>query len=130
MRTLIILLRKEFILFVRNKFIPRIAFIFPCMVILIIPLVTTMDVHHVGVTVVSRDNSRLTQNVLSDLAASSFFSVAFSSDYADAILKVEKGRRMSFSKFPMIFRNRSIWAVLRCPISVPTASMAPKAHSD
>ena len=46
MRTLFILLRKEFILFSKNKFLPKIAFIFPCMVILVIPLVATMDVKH------------------------------------------------------------------------------------
>ena len=86
-----ILLRKEFILFTKNKFIPRIAFIFPCIVILVIPLVTTMDVRHVGLTVVSRDNSLLTQNVLTDLSSTGFFTVTCSSDYADALHKIEKG---------------------------------------
>lgn len=91
MKTLLTLLRKEFILFSRSKFLPKIAFIFPCMVILIIPLVTTMDVRHVGVTVVSRDNSRLTRNILTDLSATEFFTVTNSVSYAEAIEKVRRG---------------------------------------
>jgi len=91
MRTLLILLRKEFILFWKNKFIPKVAFIFPCVVILIIPLVTTMDVRHVGVAIVSHDNSRLTQNIITDLGATSFFTVSRSGSYADAMERVKDG---------------------------------------
>lgn len=91
MRTLMILLRKEFQLFLANKFLPKVAFIFPCMVILVIPLVANMDVKHVGVAVVSRDNSPLSRRVVSDLMASPFFSVASSASYDDALRAVEYG---------------------------------------
>lgn len=92
MRTLFILLRKEFILFRKNKFLPKLAFIFPCMVILIIPLVTTMDVRHVGVAVINHDNSQLSRNILADLAATSYFSVQTTESYEKAIELIERSK--------------------------------------
>lgn len=91
MRILMILLRKEFTLFFRNKFLPKVAFLFPCMVILIIPLVTTMDVRHVGVTVVCRDNSPASTATIADLDANPFFSVTMATSHADAIENIRHG---------------------------------------
>lgn len=104
MKTLLILLRKEFTLFFKNKFLPKLAFIFPCAVILIIPLVATMDVRHVGVTVVSRDNSPLTRRVVSDLESTSFFSVAAAPTYADALESVRRGHADVILEIPEGFQ--------------------------
>ena len=57
MYTLFILLKKEFIQFRRNKFMPKLVVIFPVMVMLVIPLVTTMDVKNVSVAIVDLDRS-------------------------------------------------------------------------
>jgi len=105
MRTLLLLLRKEFILFRKNKFIPKVAFIFPCMVILIIPLVTTMDVRHVGVSVVNRDNSRLSRNVISDLNNSGFFSVSTAVDYEAAMEQIRRGDCDVILEIPQNFQQ-------------------------
>lgn len=105
MRTLFILLRKEFILFRKNKFLPKIAFIFPCMVILIIPLVATMDVKHVDVTVVSQDNSTLTSHIISDLEASQFFSVSSEKSYDKALDCIEKGKTDVILEIPRDFQK-------------------------
>ena len=53
MRTLLVLLDKEFRQFFRNPFLPKMAVAFPMMVMLVIPWITTMDVRHVGVSVVA-----------------------------------------------------------------------------
>jgi len=104
MNILFILLRKEFTLFFKNKFLPKVAFIFPCAVILIIPLVTTMDVRHVGVTVVSRDNSPLTRRVVADLESTSFFSVAGAPTYADALERIRRGQTDVILEIPEGFQ--------------------------
>lgn len=91
MRTLFILLRKEFILFCKNRFMPKIAFAFPCIVILVIPLVATMDVKHVGVVVVNHDGAPMSQAVVSDLDASPFFSVESATAYGQALEMVKRG---------------------------------------
>lgn len=57
MHTLFILLKKEFIQFRRNKFIPKMVVMFPVMAMLVISLVTTMDVKNVNVAVVDLDKS-------------------------------------------------------------------------
>ena len=57
MRTLLVLLDKEFRQFFRNPFLPKMAVAFPMMVMLVIPWITTMDVRHVGVSVVDNDRS-------------------------------------------------------------------------
>lgn len=105
MRTLLILLRKEFILFWNNRFLPKVAFIFPCMVILVIPLVTTMDVKHVGVVVVDSDNSRLSRNMMTDLASTPFFTVRTEVDYAAAINLVKRGECDVILEIPHDFQK-------------------------
>ncbi|WP_305156257.1 ABC transporter permease [uncultured Muribaculum sp.] len=106
MRTLFILLRKEFILFRKNKFLPKIAFIFPCMVILVIPLVATMDVKHVGVTIVSQDNSKLTNNIIANLEASPFFSVSLEGTYNKALEYIESGKTDVILEIPLDFQKK------------------------
>lgn len=91
MDTLLILLRKEFLQFRRNTLMPRLALLFPCMVLLIIPLVATMDVKHVGVAVVDHDGSALTRRICSALDASDLFSLTSAPTYAHALSMVERG---------------------------------------
>ncbi len=106
MRTLLILLRKEFILFGKNRFLPKIAFIFPCMVILVIPLVATMDVKHVDVTVVCQDNSTLAGDIMADLEASPFFSVSLEKTYTEALDNIERGKADVILEIPFGFQKK------------------------
>lgn len=115
MRTLMILLRKEFILFRTNKFLPKLALIFPCMVILIMPLVATMDVRHVGVTVVSHDNSRLTRNIITDMESSGFFSVVTETDYESALEAVERGETDVILEIPIDFQKDIDSGIISAP---------------
>ena len=105
MRTLMILLRKEFILFRKTKFLPKVAFIFPCMVILLIPLVATMDVKHVGVEVIDRDNSSLSRMVISDMASSPFFTVTMAHERERALKEIESGRADVILELPLNFEK-------------------------
>lgn len=100
-----ILLRKEFILFWKNRFMPKVAFIFPCVVILVIPLVTTMDVKHVGVAVVNQDNSQLSRNVMTDLASTPFFSVQTVGDYDAGLELIKHGECDVILEFPSDFQK-------------------------
>lgn len=105
MRTLLLLLTKEFILFRKHRFLPKLAFIFPCMVILIIPLVTTMDVRHVGVAVVDHDGSMLARTVVADLDRSEFFSVASVAGYDAALERVRRGQSDVILEIPRDFQR-------------------------
>ena len=58
MRTLPVLLEKEFRLFFRSPFLPKVVVLFPLMLMLVIPWVTTLDVRHISFSVFDADHSR------------------------------------------------------------------------
>lgn len=92
MRTLLILLKKEFIQFRRNKFMPKMVLMFPLMAMLIIPLVTTMDVKNVSVAVVDNDRSTTSRRIVADMQASPYLAMSrYVDTYAAALRCIEAG---------------------------------------
>lgn len=75
-RILRALLRKEFINIRRNPLVPRIIIMLPIMTMLVIPLVATLDVKHVDISVVDNDHSQLSRQIIADIDASEYLSVA------------------------------------------------------
>ena len=53
MRVFIVLVQKEFLQIHRNSFLPRLIIAFPILVMLLMPLIMTMDVRNVNVAVVA-----------------------------------------------------------------------------
>lgn len=87
------LLEKEFKQFMRNAILPRIALVVPLMVMLVAPLVTTMDVRDVRVAVVDHDRTVASRRMADKVAASPYFTlVARPTAYAGALRLVEDGR--------------------------------------
>ena len=64
MRTLLVLIQKEFLQIRRNAFLPRLIVAFPIMIMLVMPWITTMDVRHVGVAVVDNDHSGVSRRII------------------------------------------------------------------
>ncbi len=92
MRTLFVLLGKEFRQFVRNPFLPRMALAFPLIVMLVMPWVMTMDVHHIGISVVDLDRSTASRRLIQKVAASEYFTLYDVADsYAAALSSLEQG---------------------------------------
>lgn len=92
MRTLLVLLDKEFRQFIRNPFLPKMAIIFPMMVMLVIPWVTTMDVRHIGVAVVDNDHTTASQRLIQKIDASDYFTLyQVSEQYHRALTELEQG---------------------------------------
>lgn len=75
MRQLIILLKKEFTQIRRNPFLPKLIIVFPIMIMLVMPWVTTMDVRNVSVAIVDEDHSQLSHRIVSDVMASDYFNL-------------------------------------------------------
>ena len=73
--TLKILLKKEVSLMKRNPIIPRLIVGMPVLVMLIIPLVATLDVKNVEVAVVDNDRTELSRRMVADMDASEYLSV-------------------------------------------------------
>lgn len=93
MGTLRFLLEKEFRQFVRNSFMPKMVVMFPLVVMLVMPLVTTMDIRHIGVAVVDRDHSEVSRRLTEKIAASDYFTLQrVTADYASALALLEDGQ--------------------------------------
>lgn len=90
MSALRFLIKKEFIQFRRNKFVLRLVFVLPAIVMLIVPLVANMEVKGVNVAVVDMDHSPLTAQMLSHLEASKNLRVRMvGTDYRKAFSQLE-----------------------------------------
>lgn len=87
-----ILIDKEFRQIFRNAFIPRVIVALPLLVMLVIPLVATMDVRHVGVAVADADRSVLSARMAADIAASEYLSLRSTMpDYNANLQRLEQG---------------------------------------
>ena len=75
MQQLLILIQKEFIQIFRNPLLPKLFIVFPVMVMLVMPWVTTMDVRNVGVAIIDEDGSTLSRRISSDVRAAEYFTV-------------------------------------------------------
>ena len=87
------MLRKELLLMKRNPIIPKIIFIMPIGVMLLLPLVATMDVRNVNVTVVDNDRSQLSRRLVADMDATSELKVThIVGTHSEAVRNVEDGK--------------------------------------
>lgn len=93
LRILGALLHKELLLMKRNPIIPKIIFIMPIGVMLLLPLVATMDVRNVNVTVVDNDRSQLSRRLVADMDATAELKVTdIVGTHSEAVRNVEDGK--------------------------------------
>lgn len=86
------LIEKEFLSLRRNPFLPRLVFIFPIVIMCVMPWVMNMEVKNIVVDVVDNDRSALSQRLVHRIEASHYFLFrGQSSTYAQALDHVERG---------------------------------------
>ena len=106
MRTLWVLLDKEFRQMLRNPFIPRMLVAFPVMVMLLMPWVATMDVRHIEVSVVDNDRSTASRRMVEKLGASAYFTLyEQATDYPAALFSLERGDADVIVEIPRDFER-------------------------
>lgn len=106
MRTFKVLLRKEFLQIRRNSFLPRLIVAFPVLVMLIMPLIMTMDVRNVNVAVVDMDRSTASRRIASHIRASEYLSFAVAtSDFQLAMKYLEEGTVDAIVEIPSGFER-------------------------
>ena len=106
MRTLRFLLDKELRQFIRNPFLPKMVVVFPLLVMLVIPWVTTMDVHHIAVSVVDNDHSSVSRRLIQKIAASDYFTLqGVSEHYGTALATLEAGEADAIVELPDGFEH-------------------------
>lgn len=101
-----ILLKKEVSLIRRNPIVPRLIIGMPIWVMLIIPLVATLDVKNVGVAVVDNDRTELSRRMIADMDASEYLSVTGCYFYyGDALQQIENGDADAIVTIPKNYLN-------------------------
>lgn len=116
-RILKALLRKEICLMRRNPIIPKIIFIMPLMVMLIIPLVANLDVKNVKVAVVDNDHSQLSTRIIADINAAETLSVvSISGTHNSALYNIENGRADVLLTIPPDYEKNLISGIV--PVDV------------
>lgn len=106
MRTLLVLLDKEFRQFFRNAFLPKMVLMFPLAVMLIFPWTTTMDVHHVNISIVDHDHSQASERVINKVKASDYFTLSNTAEtYSRALENLEKGKVDVIVEIPTDFEK-------------------------
>ena len=106
MRAFIVLVQKEFLQIRRNSFLPRLIIAFPILIMLLMPLIMTMDVRNVNVAVVDLDCSTTSRRIASHIEASEYLTLAqTTSEYPLAIDALEQGEVDVIVQIPTDFER-------------------------
>ncbi|MEP2670702.1 MAG: ABC transporter permease [Cyclobacteriaceae bacterium] len=106
MRTLRILLEKEFRQIFRNPAILRLIFIMPIVQLLVLPLAADYEVRDINVAVVDLDRSTYSRQLTDKIAASKYFNlVEYNNSYDEAIRGVEKDNADVVLQIPASFEK-------------------------
>ena len=91
--TLRYLIQKEFLQMRRNAFMPKIIFIFPIMVMCVMPWVMNQEVKNVRIDVVDHDHTTQSERLIHRIEASSYFLFnGQKASYAEALRDVEQSK--------------------------------------
>lgn len=92
MRRFFVLFKKEFLQIKRNSFLPKLIIIFPIVIMLLMPLVMTMDVKNVNIAVVDLDRSTASHRIASHIEASEYLTLAtVTAEFPLAMEALEQG---------------------------------------
>ncbi len=109
MRTLLILLRKEFQQIRRNPAILRIIFLMPAVQLLILPLAADYEVKNVNLVVVNNDHSPYAQRLIQKFSANDHFTLtAVEDQYTDALGLIEQDKADIILTIPAHFEKELI----------------------
>lgn len=109
MRTLLILIRKEFLQIFRNKAILAIIFVMPVVQLLVLPLAASYEIKDVKVAVVDHDKSTFSRELIRKVTASGYFQIVnYGENYAKAYSDVEAEKADLIIEIPGNFEKNII----------------------
>ncbi len=100
------LLEKEFKQIFRNRFLPKIIFIFPCMALLVFPLAANFEVRDIRVCVVDHDHGPLASRLVRKIGSSGYFKLSRQApDHRSALSSVESDESDMILQIPAGFER-------------------------
>lgn len=106
MRTLLFLLRKEFLQIFRNKLILRMIFVMPVLQLIVLPNAANYDMKNILLSVVDHDHSEYSRKVVDKITSSGYFKlVNISQTYDDALKVIENDKADLIIEIPKNFEK-------------------------
>jgi len=100
------LIEKEFKSIIRNKFLPKLIFGFPVVMMLVMPWAANLDIKDIKVVVVDNDRSGMSRKLIDKINASKYFIVEdYCLSYKDARNAVEHDKADIILEVPHDFEN-------------------------
>lgn len=104
--TLKYLIQKEFLQILRNPFLPRLIFIFPIMIMCVMPWVMNMEIKNIVVDIVDHDRSTMSAQLVHRIEASNYFIFHGQKNrYQDALADVERSEADVIVEIPQHFER-------------------------
>lgn len=86
------LIEKEFKQLFRNTFLPKLIFVYPLFMMILLPWAANMEVKNIYLDIVDNDHSTLSQRLVRKIASSGYFRLnGISASYDEAMKSVERG---------------------------------------
>lgn len=109
MRTILILLQKEFLQIFRNKIILFLIIILPVMQLVMLPKVAHYEVRHISIAVVDHDHSTYSQKLVSKITSSGYFRLAgYHASFKEAFAQIEADQADLVLEFPAGFERNLV----------------------
>lgn len=103
------LLEKEFKQIIRNPFLPRMIFLFPTMVLLLLPWAATYDIKNINLAIIDNDKSSYSNLLKQKVISSGYFILTSTNDnYSDALEEIELDNADIILEIPSHFERRLI----------------------
>ncbi len=100
------LIEKEFKQLFRNSFLPKLIFIFPCMIMILMPWAANLEIKNINLNIVDNDHSVLSRRLIDKSGASTYFRLtALPDTYDEALLAIEAGSADVVLEIPRDFEK-------------------------
>lgn len=100
------LLRKEFKQILRNPFLPKMIFMFPLMVLLVLPWAASYEIKNLNLSVIDNDHSSLSRELIQKVTSSNYFRLTNVSDnYKQALKSIERNESDLILEIPANFEK-------------------------
>lgn len=102
------LIEKEFKQFIRNKFLPRLVILMPCIMLLVLPWAANQEITNINLVAIDNDHSTYSQRLIQKVAASNYFNlVDYSSSYSEATKLIKSGKADIIMEIPLNFEKNA-----------------------
>ena len=100
------LIEKEFKQMLRNSFLPKLIFIFPCMIMILMPWAANLEIKNINLNIVDNDHSVVSRRLVDKIGASTYFRLtALPTTYDEALLGIEAGTADVILEIPYDFEK-------------------------